>query len=186
LVGKGEDTLFVQLPHSPEDSWSFATTDQGAGYKMYENFWGLTEVITEIDWWGLALINTGTQWIAGNPNNLVFDISFYSDPPDDPTLPPTELVCTYEDVLPAQIIGTGLYYVGFEMYFFDGAELPSPCELTEGWVSVQSKSSGQGDDWLLWASAVTGDGFSYQEGNPDPRYYDQAMIITGGGVADWL
>jgi hypothetical protein len=187
LVGKGEDTLFVQLPHDPEDSWSFGTTDQGAGYKIYENFWGLTEVITEIDWWGLALINTGTQWIAGNPNNLVFDISFYSDPPDDPTLPPTELVCTYEDVLPAQIIGTGLYYVGFEMYFFDGAELSSPCELTEGWVSIQSKSSGQGDDWLLWASAKTGDGYSYQEGASTPdRYFDQAMIITGGGVADWL
>jgi hypothetical protein len=186
IVAKGEDTLFVQLPHDPEESWSFGTTDQGAGYKIYENFWGLTERITDIDFWGLCLIFTGTSWIAGNPNNLVFDITFYSDDPNDPSLPPTEVYCTYTDVVPSQIIGTGQYYVGFEMSFFDGAELPTPCELTQGWVSVQSKSAGQGSDWLLWASAKTGDGFSYQEGaSPPERYFDQAMILTGGGAGDW-
>ncbi|MGB7063486.1 MAG: choice-of-anchor J domain-containing protein [Candidatus Zixiibacteriota bacterium] len=186
LVGKGDDTLFVQLPHDEGDSWSFATTDQGAGYKLYENFWGLTEVITEIDWWGLALIHTGTEWIAGNPNNLVFDITFYSDPPDDPSMPPTEVYCTYTDVVPSTIIGTGQYYAGFEMWFFDGAEFASACDLTEGWVSIQSKSPGQGSDWLLWASAKTGDVYSYQEGSSTPDTpYDRAMILTGGG-GDWL
>ena len=185
LWGKGEDTLFVQLPHDPDDSWSFATTDIGAGYKLYENFWGLTEQITDIDFWGLCLINTGS-WYAGDPNSLVFDITFYSDPPDDPTLPPTEVVCTYTDVLPATIVGTGTYFAGFQMWFFDGAELPTPCELTEGWVSIQSKSTGSGDDWLLWASAKTGDGFSYQENGTNPRYFDQAMILTGSAAAGWL
>jgi hypothetical protein len=185
LVGKGDDTLFVQLPHNPDESWSFGTTDQGAGYKMYENFWGLTEQITEIDFWGLAMIYSG-GWYQGNPANLVFDITFYSDPPDDPTLPPTEVYCTYTDVVPSQIISTGLSYSGFMMYFFDGAEFGSSCDLTEGWVSIQSKSAGEGYDWLLWASAQTGDGFSYQENGTNPRYYDQAMIITGGGGGAWL
>jgi hypothetical protein len=186
LVGKGEDTLFVQLPHDPDESWSFGTSDAGVGYKMYENFWGLTEVITDVDYWGLCLIYDPVYgWLPGDPNNLVFDITFYSDPPDDPSLPPTEVVCTYTDVVPTTIVGTGQYYSGFEMYFFDGAEFDTPCDLVEGWVSIQSKSAGEGYDWLLWASAKTGDGFSYQENGTNPRYYDQAMILTGGG-ADWL
>ncbi|MGB2980405.1 MAG: hypothetical protein WBC77_04065 [Candidatus Zixiibacteriota bacterium] len=185
LVAKGDDTLFVQLPHNPDEGWSFGTTDQGAGYKLYENFWGLTERITEIDFWGLAMVYSG-GWFQGNPDNLVFDITFYSDPPDDPTLPPTEVACTYTDVVPSQIIATGLQYSGFMMYFFDMAELDSPCDLTEGWVSIQSKSAGEGSDWLLWASAQTGDGFSYHENGTNPRLYDQAMILTGGGAGGWL
>jgi|GEM_PF-1398066 len=185
LVGKGDDTLFVQLPHQPDEGWSFGTTDQGAGYRLYENFWGLTERITEIDFWGLAMVYSG-GWFQGNPDNLVFDITFFSDPPDDPTLPPTEVACTYTDVLPSAIVETGLLYSGFMMYFFDMAELDSPCDLTEGWVSIQSKSAGEGSDWLLWASAQTGDVFSYHEGGTNPRLYDHAMILTGGGAGGWL
>ena len=178
------DTLFVQLPHDPTDSWNFGTTDQGAGYKLYENFWDLTDPIGGINWWGLCLKYSG-GWIAGNPANLVFDITFYSDPPDDPTLPPTEVACTYTDVVAPVITPTGLLYSGFQMYYFNGLELASACNLTEGWVSIQSKSAGSGYDWLLWASAKTGDGFSYHEGGTNPRYYDQAMILIGGG-ATWL
>jgi hypothetical protein len=89
-------------------------------------------------------------------------------------------------VLPSQIIETGLLYSGFMMYFFDMAELESACDLTEGWVSIQSKSAGEGSDWLLWASAKTGDVFSYHEGGTNPRLFDQAMILTGGGAGGWL
>jgi hypothetical protein len=186
LVAKGDDTLFVQLPHQPDEGWSFGSSDQGAGYKLYENFWGLTEQITDIDFWGLAMVYSG-GWFQGNPDNLVFDIIFYSDPPDDPTMPPTEVYCSYTDVVPSQIIATGLTYSGFMMYFFDGAEFGSACDLTEGWVSIQSKSAGEGFDWLLWASAQTGDVYSYQEGSSTPDSpYDRAMIITGGGAGGWL
>lgn len=178
------DTLFVQLPHDPADSWSFVTTDQGAGYTAYENFWDLTDPIGGINWWGLCLIYSG-GWLAGNPANLVFDITFYSDPPDDPTLPPTQVACTYTDVVAPVITPTGLLYSGFQMYYFNGLELASACNLTEGWVSIKSKSAGSGYDWLMWASAKTGDGFSYHEGGTNPRYYDQAMILIGGG-ATWL
>lgn len=179
------ETVFIQLPHTPSESWSMATSDQGAGYKTYENFWGLTKAIGGIDWWGLCLIYSG-GWLAGNPNNLVFDITFYSDPWNDPTLPPTQVACTYTNVVAPVITGTGQYYSGFEMYFFNGLQLNPPCNLTEGWVSIQSKSAGTGYDWLMWASAETGDGFSYQENGTNPRYYDQAMILYGGGGADWL
>jgi hypothetical protein len=182
LQTKG-DTLFIQLPMTPDESWSFATSDEGVGYKLYENFWDVTQSITDIHFWGLCLIYSG-GWSAGDPNNLVFDISFYSDPPDDPTLPPTDLLCTYTDVVPTWE-GTGQYYVGFEMYAFDVADLASSCDMPDGWgwVSIQSKSAGEGYDWFLWASAQTGDGMSCQEGGNCPYYYDDAMILTGGGVA---
>jgi len=174
------DSLFLQLPHDPDESWSMATTDTGAGYFMYENFWDVTEIIGNIHWWGLALKYTPGGWVAGDPNNLVFDIKFYADDPNDPSLPPDELVATFTNVVPSVITGTGQYYVGFEMYYFDGVELEPFVNLSEGWVSIYSKSGGMGEDWLMWASAKTGDGFSYQEDGTNPRYFDQAMNLTMG------
>jgi hypothetical protein len=187
VEAKGE-TLFIQLPHDPSESWSFGTSDAGAGYKMYENFWDVTDPTGSIYWWGLCLIFNGTTWIAGNPNNLVFDVTFYSDPPEDHTLP-TDVACTYEDVVPT-VVPTGIYYTttagSFEMYFFEFPEMDPICDLPEGWVSIQSQSAGQGYDWLLWASAKTGDGFSYQQGATTPgTLYDRAMILVSGGAA-WL
>jgi hypothetical protein len=187
LEAKGE-TLFVQLPHDPDESWSFATSDAGAGYKMYENFWDVTDPTGSIYWWGLCLKYVSSTWQAGNPNNLVFDVTFYSDPADDPTLPPTEVACTYVGVVPT-VVPTGIYYTtavgSFEMYYFEFPDMSPICDLPEGWVSIQSQSAGTGYDWLLWASAKTGDGFSYQENGTNPRYYDQAMILISGGAA-WL
>lgn len=178
LQPKG-DTLFMQLPMTPDESWSFGTSDQGAGYKVCEDFWGLTASVSDLHFWGLCLIYSG-GWLAGDPNNLVFDITFYSDPPDLPSSPPTNVLCTYTDVVPTWE-GTGQYYIGFEMYAFDVAQLNPPCELPDGWgwVSIQSKSAGQGYDWFMWASAQTGDGFSCQENGDCPYYYDDAMILTG-------
>jgi hypothetical protein len=177
-----EETVFVQLPHDPSDTWSFATSDQGAGYKTDENFWGVALPVSDVHFWGLCLKYSG-GWVAGNPNNLVFDITFYSDPPNDPTLPPNQVACTYQDIVPT-VVPTGIYFTTsagtFEMYFFTGIELAPICNLTQGWVSIQSKSAGTGYDWFLWASAKTGDVFSYQENGTNPRYYDQALILTGG------
>jgi hypothetical protein len=187
VEAKGE-TLFIQLPHDPSESWSFGTSDAGAGYKMHENFWDVTDPTGSTYWWGLCLKYVSGAWQAGNPNNLVFDVTFYSDPPDDHTLP-TDVACTYEDVVPT-VVPTGIYYTTgagtFEMYFFEFPEMSPICDLPEGWVSIQSQSAGTGYDWFLWASAKTGDGFSYQQGASTPgTLYDRAMILISGGAA-WL
>lgn len=175
-VSKG-DTIYAQYPTDPSGSWSFATSDVGAGYKLYENFWGLTKPISGIEFWGLPLIYSG-GWMQGDPDNLVFDISFYSDPPGSTTMPPTALVCTYTDVVPTNVMYL-LYGGAYQSYFFSVPELSPLCNLEEGWVSIQSKSIGSGYDWFLWASATTGDGYSYQEGSGD-YLYDDAFILIGG------
>lgn len=182
LVAPKGDSLFLQLPHDPSETWSMGTTDVGAGYKLYENFWGVTDTIGDLHWWGLCLVYSG-GWTAGNPANLVFEISFYSDPANDPTMPPSDLVTTFTNVVPPTIVNTGQLYSGFTLYYFDGWELPTPVDLEEGWVAIQSTSPGQGSDWLLWASAKTGDVFSYHEGGTNPYLFDQAMNITGVGNA---
>lgn len=172
------DSLFLQLPHDPDESWTMVTSDSGAGYIVYENFWDITELIGNIYWWGLCLKYVG-GWQAGNPDNLVFDIKFYADDPDDHNLP-NELVATFTNIVPP-VISTGQYYAGFEMYYFDGAVIEPFVDLSEGWVSINSKSSGAGKDWLMWASAKTGDGFSYQGGaTPPGNAFDQAMKLTAG------
>jgi hypothetical protein len=175
------DTVYTQLPTDPSGSWSAGTSDQGAGYKVYENFWGVTQPIAGIGFWGLPMIYSG-GWLQGNPNNLVFDITFYSDPPDDPTMPPTQAVCTYLNVVPSSIVPDGVYS-GFQGYLFSGIDLNPICNLPEGWVSIQSKSAGQGYDWFLWMSATSGDGYSYQEGSGD-YFYDDAFFLIGGQL--WL
>ncbi|MFQ6002689.1 MAG: dockerin type I domain-containing protein, partial [Candidatus Zixiibacteriota bacterium] len=167
----------------PDESWSFATSDQGSGYKVYENFWDLPGgPIGDIHWWGMALIWTGFGWENGDPSNLVFDITFYSDPPDDPNLPPTEVACTYVDVVPSYVY-YDLYAGYYNCYFFSFDTLDPSCDLVEGWVSIESKSPGEGYDWFLWGSAKTGDGMSCQEGGDCPRWYDQAFILTEGAPA---
>jgi len=179
LATKG-DTLFNQQPRPPDaPDWSFATSDAGAGYKVYENIWGISEEITGVQFWGLGLIyNNG--WSNGTPENLVFNITFYSDPINDPTMPPADVVCTYTNVVPT-VVHTGLYFAGIYEEILFSVDLGTPCNLPSGygWVAIQSQSSGMGDDWFLWASALTGDGYSYQEGSGD-YYYDDALILVGG------
>lgn len=175
------DTLFIQMVHGPDEGWSFASSDNGPGYKVYENFWGVTAPIGDIHWWGFALYYDA-GWYNGDPADMVFDITFYSDPIDE-IEPPTEVVCTYTDVV-ASYEYYDLYLGWVDCWYFS-LDLDETCELSEGWVSIQSQSGGQGPGytWLLWGSAQTGDGVSCQEGGDCPRYFDQAMILTEGGAA---
>ena len=168
----GGAVIFEQLPHQPADPWSIGTSDLTLGYKMYENFWALAGEIGDIHWWGLCLYWTGSGWSAGNPDNMVFDVGFYED---DAGLPGAEVDyfadvdCTY--------VGTGLFYAGFEMQAWSVDELPDCVDLVAGFVSIQgTQTTG---DAFLWHSALTGDGFSYQEGAVPPETtYDRAFQLT--------
>jgi len=55
--------------------------------------------------------------------------------------------------------------------------------LDEGWFSVQSASS-PSSTVMLWGSAKTGDGYSYQAGSTTPNTaYDRAFALYEGGPA---
>jgi len=169
------DLLFEQIVHDSTDTWSMGTSDAGLGYKMYENFWGLTDLIGEVTFDALALSWSG-GWTAGDPATQTIDISFYADG----TVPGAE-VAYFADVpftyIPGQV------YSGFQAYQYH-AVLPGVVDLTDGYVAVQTQSAA-GENVILWCSAKTGDGFSYQEGASVPvTAYDRALKLwSGEGVS---
>ena len=151
--------IFDQRPFEPDEQWTFRTSASDPGYVVYDNFWGLKESICDIHWWGLTLIY-GIEWENCDPEGMKFEIIFYGEgsTPGNP-------VCTYSDISPT-IIDTGKEYGAglLKMYYFE-TDLDPCCNLTAGWVSIQSTSS-PNDCWLLWAGSPEGDKLCYQNNEP--------------------
>jgi hypothetical protein len=172
------DSLFGQVPHMPEDYWSFATsavTTQFT-YLVQENFDGVDSPICDIHWWGLSLLYD-LGWYACDPAGVTFDIVFYPDVGGVPGAP----ICTYTGLTPTYV-GTGLFYAGFEMYYYTVEVLNPCCVLQNGWVSIQSQMNSN-DCAFLWASSPQGNGDSLQDGAS--TFYDRAVCLTPGGGPDF-
>jgi hypothetical protein len=183
---KGGDTLFYQRPFTPDESWSFHTSDEDPGYRCYENFWDLAGPICDIHWWGVCAFQPGTGWIPCTPQGMVFNIKFYSDDPTDhDNMPPSDVFCTYTNVTPTYTYYDN--YSGFDCYYFS-FDLDPCCDLRDGWVSIQSTYSSPSDScWLLWSGSPQGDGFAYQEfGDPPVLENDLAIVLTGEPEEEWL
>jgi hypothetical protein len=170
------DLLFEQIVHDSTDSWSMGTSDAGLGYQMHEDFWGLTDLIGEVNFDALVLSWTGSGWTAGNPATLGLDVGFYA----------AGAVPGAEEAYFADVAFTytpGQLYSGYQAYNFHMI-LPGVVDLTDGWVSIQSQSAA-GENVILWCSAKTGNGQSYQAGASVPMtLYDRALkIYSGQGVS---
>jgi hypothetical protein len=169
-----QDLLFEQIVHDPSASWSFATSDAGLGYKVHEDYWDLTAPVGEIHWWALCLTFSG-GWLPGNIANQQVDISFY----EAGAIPGAE-VAYFADV-DFTYATTGQQYAGFDAYYCE-AKLPGAVGQAEGWVAIQSQSA-SGTDMVLWGSAQTGNGQSYQVGaSPPMTTYDRAIRMYAGGL----
>ncbi len=173
------DALFGQIPHGPDDAWSIGTSADTTAftYMIYENYSGVTGEICDIHWWGLSL-HYDAGWTACDPEGVTFNVAFYED---DGGVPGA-MVCTYTDLTPT-ITGTGLFYAGFEMYYWEVLSLDPCCTLGDGWVSIQSQMN-TNDCAFLWHSSPEGDGESLQEdldaGTPPAATgYDRAFCLTG-------
>jgi hypothetical protein len=181
-----QQSLFAQLPHDPTDSWSFGTSTvhSSPAYKMYENLAGVNGNIDTVVWYGLVLYHTGSGWVAGTPENSHFYLDFYSDSPTPPG-PPSTLLASYDaDPANITITNTGLTYSGYSMYKFEYT-LPSSLAFTEGWLAIQNHGDPD-SDYFLWASAKTGDSYSYQEGSGTPdTTYDRAVIFNPTNLLIW-
>ncbi len=176
-------SLFLQLPHAPDEGWSAATSCLDPGYPIdyvvYENFWEITEEICDIHWWGLSLFFTGSAWVQCDPTGMTFNITFYQDVGGMPG----PAVCSYDPVSPT-ITDTGdLYHstIQAHLYLFE-TDLDPCCSLSTGWVSIQSHVTAN-NCWFMWISAKTGDGDSLQDlddgAGPTSTGYDRAIELTG-------
>jgi len=163
------EILFDQQPIPPDGSWIFRTSDSGAGYRVWDEYWEVTKPICDIHWWGLSLVY---PWANCDPEGMVFEIIFWNQLLGDP-------ICTYQ-VTPTPI-STGQFYSGFEMYYWEVILEPCCDLIPNGWVSIQSVQSPNGC-WLLWAGSEDGDLYCYQEGSTTPDGdTDCAFQLTGEG-----
>jgi hypothetical protein len=151
----GGIVIFSQPPHGPSDIWSAYTTSSIFPYLCQEDFWGLTDSIQDIHWWGLTLIwNSG--WYPGHPDGMLFEIIFYQDSGGLPGA----VVATYSNIAPT-VTDTGASYAGYELYYFE-TDVPA-VTLATGWVSIQSTASPD-NSALLWMSSPTGNTNALQNG----------------------
>ncbi|UCF49208.1 MAG: hypothetical protein JSU91_05515 [Thermoplasmatales archaeon] len=158
--------IFEQLPFEPEESWIFMTSDVDPGYRVWDEYWDLDQPITDIHWWGLSLVY---PWAACDPTGMSFEIIFWDQLLGNP-------ICTY--TVQPTATGTGKFYAGFEMYYWEVDLDPQCDQIPNGWVTIQGMGS-QNNCWLLWAGSDDGDLYCYQEGSGD-NFNDAAFQLTGG------
>lgn len=177
--------LFTQLPRDVEDPlrncWTSAS-DSDLGWKAYDDFWDISSPICDIHWWGFSMFWTGEGWNPCDPAGMTFDVTFYRDEAGEPGA----VACSYRDIT-YSITPTGIMYEWWggyvhELLYFE-AQLESCCELSNGWVSVESTGSDNGC-WFLWMNSPDGNSVSLQYGGGDVFYHgDLAFILTGGESA---
>jgi hypothetical protein len=171
LPGEG-DILFEQPPSSPDDPWWEGYTSDGDWeYLCFEDFWGLTEDIGDIHWYGFSLDDV---YANCDPTGIEFEVIFYEDSGGSPGAQ----VATFSNVIP-----TITDYDEFAYYKacrFEVADLGMPVSLTDGWVSIQSTSSPNGCAFF-WLTSPTGNANAIQSyaGEDHILYDNLAFALTG-------
>jgi len=162
-----EDIVLFEQP--PLDPWGMAYwSDAGMGNLCMEDFWGLTEDIGNIHWYGIS--QDSGDYSDCDPTGMKFQIVFYQDDGGSPGAP----VATFSSVSPTI---TYLYTLGLSVYRFDVADLGAPVSLTQGWVSVQSTYSPNGC-FFAWIISPVGNDNLIQDGTNFAN--NLAFALTGG------
>jgi len=154
--------LFSQSPRDPEDNDKNSyTSDSGTyNFKIYENFWNITNNITKIYWYRFCMKWEGFGWTSYHPQGLKIDITFYEDNNSKPGIEHQSYInanYTYS--------GTGILYEWFggdlhELLYFEFS--PNPIvNIANGWLSIQSTYSPIGASFL-WMNSAEGDKTAYQ------------------------
>ncbi|MCK4340196.1 MAG: right-handed parallel beta-helix repeat-containing protein [Phycisphaerae bacterium] len=181
-VEAGDETLYEQPPHPPF-AWQAVISDHEVenGLLAYDDFYGISDDICDLHWWGLSLNNVG--WFACDPVDMTFEAKFY---PDDGTgLPDRDNpVCTYALAPIPTEIAPGAY-AGFTLWLWE-SDLDPCCALTDGWLSIQSLPNPNGCAFL-WMGSGVGNGRSLQDLGywpPEENDFDLSFRLTGGILAD--
>jgi hypothetical protein len=167
------DVIFSQRPYTPDESWSFYTSDAGAGYLCQDDFWDLVDPITDVEWVGLPLIyNYG--WSQGNPTGMLFDITFYTDAGGAPG----SAVATFTDLEPTFEAGD-VYGGSYQAYSF-AVDLPDAVILADGWIGIQSHDAADGS-WILLSGSPEGNFNALQNGGGLGDSLAFSLTTGGGG-----
>jgi len=166
------DVIFSQRVYTPDESWSFYTSDSGAGYLCQDDFWDLADPITDVEWVGLPLIFSG-GWSQGNPTGMLFDIMFYTDAGGAPG----SVVATFTDLEPTFEVGD-MYAGAYQAYNW-AVDLPDAVILADGWIGIQSHDAPD-LGWMLQGGSPEGNLNALQSGvalNDNLAF----SLTTGGG-----
>jgi hypothetical protein len=155
---KMADPIFSQPPVDPAGAWSFYTSAAGGPHLVQEDFFGLSDPIGSMTWWGLPLIWTGSGWSQGTGAGMEFEIIFY----EDNAGAPGAVVETFSGITATEV-NTGQVYSGYNMYVWEEVALPSSVNLADGWFSIQTTDSPE-DAWILLANSETGNLNAIQNG----------------------
>jgi len=176
IINKGG--IFRQLPSLPGNPMPYGlVSNPDLGWRVYEDFSGLTKPICHIHWWGQTVIRQNDTWYPGSPEGMIFDIIFYENNNGTPGME----IFSFEDIIP-EYNGTGIMYdyqeewpVGpFELYHFE-VDFGLCFDITCGWVSITSKYSPT-DSILGWIESPDGNGKLYQ--NDIERDMDVAFLLA--------
>jgi hypothetical protein len=155
--GKAGEVIFHQGYYGVDESWNFQNAGVGSGtvYLVQDDFYGLTDKIGDVSWWGLPLIYAG-GWSEGSPD-MLYDIIFY----EDNAGAPGAVVATFIGLDP-DFEDTGLDFIGFSLMKWS-VTLPEAVELTSGWISIQSELPADLAN-LMWATGPDGNNNNIQNG----------------------
>lgn len=181
-----EDSMFSQPTLTPADDWIAGISDGGwheGPLNRFENFSGLPEDICDVHWWGLNAFNDGNAGFSiCNKSPDVYTIQFHADNLGEPGA----AECTY--VVTPRKTDTGLRFAGFPLYAYD-VELETCCALTEGWVSIQGRNTGNNCLFLWMGASIAGTGFHWLDnlGVLTAQDYELSLCLTPPPPIDgWL
>jgi hypothetical protein len=145
----------------------FTTSDENGGYISADDFVGLTDTITGVEFWGAEL---ACCWGACEKTNLDFNVNFYEYGSSPGALVHEEVVTMTRIATQELVFGSATY--GYIQKY--SGMLATPVTMEEGWVGIQAVDSGT--CWFLW-----GDG-GPNSGSGTSQYYQNAGSgWTAGG-----
>jgi len=176
-------SLFMQLPTNPDHrnivEWA---SGKNWEYKNYEKFIEVTSQICSVQWWGQYMLEDGGTWTELDPEDMFVDITFYEDADNAPG----DLVLSYYNVKPV-VTPTGIWYDWYgsieQMIHFQ-YDLDDCCDLSEGWVSIESISS-EDNGIFLWMNSQEGDNHYYRDLPEESglKNDDLSIVLTDGETA---
>jgi len=150
--------MFSQRPYLPNECWTFYISAKDAGYLCQDDFWNLTDSISDVHWWGVTLIYDEAGWILGSPNDMEFEIIFY----EDNSGTPGNIEITFSNITPTYTDTQLIYADLYKLYYFQ-TDISTEVSLVDGWISIQSTSSPD-NSWLLLPGSPEGNFNALQNG----------------------